>query len=62
MNKKDRIAIVVSIVYLTVPLTFTFYGSILHDFAGFTLLPLILYWGWRFIKGDISFLGQDKQN
>jgi len=54
MNKKDRIAIVVSVPYLI----FAGFGFLEEASFGFVLLsPLFLYWGYRFIKGDISFLG-----
>lgn len=54
MNKKDRIAVVVTILAL-------FFGSLaaLGD-EGITILWVsiftVLYWASRFIKNDISFL------
>lgn len=54
MVKKDRIAVVVSFVYLLFPVFLLFDGE-LGAFIIF-LLPVILYWGYRFIKGDISFI------
>ena len=54
MTKKDRIAIV-----LTIPCLI---GSILSLIDGYTedaavfLAPVVVYWGYRFIKGDISFM------
>ena len=54
MVKKDRIAVVVSVVYSLFPLTILSHG----DGEGFigTFTPVVIYWGYRFIKGDISFL------
>lgn len=53
MNKKDRIAVVVSVVYFLWPLALLIAGN-----TGSIILiaPLILYWGYRFIQNDISFL------
>ncbi|MDY0117574.1 MAG: hypothetical protein RBR59_08360 [Sulfurimonadaceae bacterium] len=53
MSKKDRISIVVSAIYFMLPLATLLDGSGV-DFIVFTV-PLILYWGYRFIKNDISF-------
>ncbi len=61
MNKKDRIAVVVSTVYFSVALLIAF------KLTGFDVLkallaqimfiaPVFLYWGYRFIQNDISFL------
>ena len=59
MNKKDRIAVVVSILYILWPL-FIIAGGVTNDnelgLVFFLVAPLISYWGYRFIKGDISFL------
>ncbi len=54
MVRKDRIAVVVSFVYSLLPVAMLFEGE-LGAFIIF-LLPVILYWGYRFIKGDISFI------
>lgn len=54
MNKKDRIAVVISTALLFFGLVFA-----LANTAGLTLiigLVLITYWGYRFIKNDISFI------
>ncbi|NYT73371.1 hypothetical protein HZU72_13150 [Halomonas sp. QX-2] len=57
MNKKDRIAIVVSILYFLFPLAVLFEGSSDAPIAALVFMsPLIAYWGYRFIKNDISFL------
>ena len=57
MNKKDRIAIVISILYFLFPLCILFGGA--GDAISAAIIftsPLIAYWGFRFIKDDISFL------
>ena len=62
MKKKDRIALVVSVLYLLWPL-FLIAGGISNDdelgLVFFLIVPLIAYWGYRFIKGDISFIKGD---
>ena len=65
MNKKDRIAIALSIIYtisvigclevyyeISSNFSATWYKTLMIIFISF--LPV--YWGYRFIKGDISFL------
>jgi hypothetical protein len=56
MNKKDRIAVVLSIPLLFIgALLLTSKGS--EQLVGFMVsVPLFCYWGYRFIKNDISFL------
>jgi uncharacterized membrane protein len=56
MNKKDRIAVVVTVLAL-------FFGVIFTNVNGAgtippisALLTTLLYWAYRFIKNDISFL------
>ena len=56
MVKKDRIAIVITVIYSLFPILLLLDGS-MEEFVIF-LLPIFLYWGYRFIKGDISFLKQ----
>ena len=57
MSRKDRIAIVVSILYLLIPLGILADGSGGAPVAAILFSsPLIAYWGYRFVKGDISFL------
>lgn len=56
MVKKDRIAIVITVIYSLFPLLLLLDGT-MEEFVIF-LLPIFLYWGYRFIKGDISFLKQ----
>lgn len=56
MTKKDRVAIVVSVIYAFVPLFGMANGE---DGAFLFVLPIVIYWGYRFIKGDISFLGKN---
>lgn len=53
MSKKDRIAVVVSI--LLIPIGIVWFKD--AEAAGLIILaPLIIYWAYRFIKNDISFL------
>lgn len=54
MDKKDRIAVAISALYLL----FALLPLVNGEPAGFLvfLVPLVGYWGWRFAKGDISFL------
>jgi hypothetical protein len=56
VSRKDRIALVISALYSLFPLVVIFEGKP----AGVILamLPLLVYWGYRFIKGDISFIGK----
>lgn len=59
MNKKDRIALVISALFFLFPLFFLLIGEI--GLMIFWVAPLILYWGYRFIKDDISFLDKGKK-
>ena len=55
MTKKDRIAISISIAFLCLSIFVTLEKG--HPPAFFIYAsPLILYWGYRFSKNDISFL------
>ena len=49
MNKKDRIAIVCSLLFFIL-------GVNEPEGIAAVLILLVCYWGYRFIKGDISFL------
>ena len=60
MTKKDRIAIV-----LTIPFLILFLLLLIMLIRGepyvleailTVLAPVVVYWGYRFIKGDISFM------
>ena len=65
MNKKDRIAISITIIWL-------FIFVILSNGEVFTTInqkgtfiafgPIIAYWIFRFIKNDISFFSNKKNN
>lgn len=59
MNKKDRIAVVLSTILLLV----LFYCFIFADREAALLWLLILsaYWGYRFIKNDISFVKMEEK-
>lgn len=54
MKKKDRIAISLSALYLLWPL-FLLFSNFPEACVAF-LAPLVAYWGYRFVKGDISFI------
>lgn len=57
MNRKDRIAIVVSILYFLIPLMILADGGRDAPVAAIVFSsPLIVYWGYRFIKDDIGFV------
>ena len=53
MTKKDRIAIVLTIPFLILSLLILIDGSsvMVQEFA-VTIALVIVYWGYRFIKGD----------
>lgn len=58
MNRKDRIAIVLSIFWLmfgSVSVSSGF-GIGIHSPHFVIVLMLLCYWSYRFIKDDISFL------
>jgi len=57
MSKKDRIAIVVSTLYFLFPLAL-FFGELsgAQSVSILLLIPLVIYWGTRFIRNNISFL------
>ena len=52
MTKKDRIAISISFVFLCLSILLILSNEPPH----LVVLALILYWAYRFIKNDISFL------
>lgn len=56
MKRKDRIALVVSAVYFFFPLVVMLDNGSEEGAGIFFTLPIVLYWGYRFIKGDISFI------
>lgn len=55
MTKTDRIAIVVSGLYFLF-LLFAFFERVPPQGLIIFSLPMVLYWAYRFIKNDISFL------
>ena len=64
MNKKDRIAISITIIWLFVFLVISS-GEILTIIDERTLVvfgPIIVYWIFRFVKNDISFLSNKGDN
>ena len=52
MTKKDRIAISISFVFLCLSILLILSNEPPH----LVVLALILYWAYRFIKNDVSFL------
>ena len=64
MSKQDRIAISITIIWLFVFLVITG-GSIFTRINEGTLIvfgPIIVYWIFRFVKNDISFLNNKGNN
>ena len=56
MTKKDRIAVVLSLIYALLLIALVLGG--LKPVAGFVFsFPIYIYWGYRFIRNDISFIG-----
>ena len=58
MNKKDRIALVISISWLLILGMLTLNAPGAAEIL-LTLVPVSVYWGYRFIKNDISFLNNE---
>ena len=60
MTKKDRIAIVLTIPFLIwtlLNLILLISGDpYMIGPTAIVLAPVVVYWGYRFIKGDISFM------
>ncbi len=56
MSKKDRVAISISFVYLFLFVIVLIEGSAFE--AVVSLFPLVIYWAYRFAKGNISFIQQ----
>ena len=57
LTKKDEIAVVVSMIYSLLPI----FAMVVGEGGGFLFLfPVFLYWGYRFIQGDISFIGKKR--
>ena len=54
MNKKDIIALIISLSYSIFSLV-VLVNEGLPEFV-ILIIPLILYWEYRHLKGDISFL------
>ena len=63
MTKKDRIALVISALYFLIPLgQLVGKGSDGPLLALIFIAPLIAYWGYRFIRGNISFIKTDPKD
>ena len=57
MTKKDRIAIVLTIPFLiAIVLRIMQGGYGMAAEVGMIVAPVVVYWGYRFIKDDISFM------
>ena len=55
MTKKDRIAVVVTVIYSLLPVAGVLNGE---EEGLFMIFPVFVYWGYRFIQDDISFIGK----
>ena len=63
MNKKDRIAVIVTTLYMFWPLILiAANGSRNLMPALLFTIPVIAYWGYRFVKNDISFLKNNSED
>ena len=64
MSKKDRIALVISFFYtlLSFSLATNRGYSDWHITLIILLVPVMIYWSYRFIKNDISFLNKEEKN
>lgn len=60
MTKKDRIAIAISVVLFLAPLAVLMAGEPVLFVLWST--PIVLYWAYRFVKGDISFFLRKNNN
>jgi hypothetical protein len=61
VNKKDRIAVAISVLYSLIPLGILGSGGSEAPLAAaFYVSPVVAYWGYRFVKGDISFIKTDE--
>ena len=59
MTKKDRIALVLTSPFLiAIVLRIIQGGRGMAEEAAVIVAPVVVYWGYRFIKGDISFMKQ----
>jgi len=57
MNRKDRIAVVITIFWLLFgSVTISNAGTEIHPPHFFIVLGVLCYWSYRFIKDDISFI------
>jgi len=55
MNKKDRIAVAISVLYALFPLFVLIDGD--EEAAFIFFIPIVAYWAFRFVQNDISFVG-----
>ena len=55
ISKKDRIALVITILLIV-------FGVISEEFIFFFLFFILIYWGVRIIKNNISFINFDRRD
>lgn len=56
MTKKDRIAVVVTLIWFLLSTMFSLGEGMGLPGILLLMIPFYFYWGYRFIKNDISFL------
>jgi cation transport ATPase len=61
MTKKDRIAVALTVPLIILSVFSLFAAMITSNHTDLAmvlifLVPAVVYWGYRFIKGDISFM------
>lgn len=56
MNKKDRIAVVISLCVLVIGAMLSTSRTILLLIGWLFILSIPIYWSYRFIKNDLSFI------
>ena len=64
MSKKDRIALVISFFYTLLSFSSTISSGYSDWYITLIILlvPVMIYWSYRFIKNDISFLNKEEKN
>lgn len=61
--QKDRLAIIITLIYSIVPMESMLFGqgeSVGLGILG--MLPVVVYWAYRWIKGNISIKNPNKNN
>ncbi len=64
MSKKDRIALVISFFYTLLSFSLATNGGYSDWYISLIILlvPVMIYWSYRFIKNNISFLNKEEKN